>query len=340
MKTIKVGINGMGRIGRTILREWTKRQLAGKELDIEIVAVNNPGDLSGFAQLIKYDSLHGKLPVTVSLNEGMLKLGDRNIRFYGTKNPAEIPWSEHGVQVVIDATGVFKDKPGLGQHMSGTVKKVIMCAPGKDLDGTFVMGVNSDKYDPANHHIISNASCTTNCLAPIVKVLHETFGIENGFMTTIHSYTSDQNLLDNTHSDPRRARAAAMSMIPTSTGAAKAMGDVIPEMTGKLDGSSIRVPTPDVSVVDFTVNLVKAADKKAINAAMKEAAEGKLKGILEYTEEELVSIDFMGNPHSSIFDSKLTNVIGKTAKVVSWYDNEVGFSNRVVDLAKFVGSKL
>lgn len=340
MKTIKVGINGMGRIGRTILREWVKRQVAGKDLDIEIVAVNNPGDLSGFAQLIKYDSLHGKLPVNVTLNDGMLKLGDRNIRFYGTKNPAEIPWGDHGVQVVIDATGVFKDKPGLGQHMTGTVKKVIMCAPGKDLDGTFVMGVNSEKYDHANHHIISNASCTTNCLAPIVKVLHETFGIENGFMTTIHSYTSDQNLLDNTHSDPRRARAAAMSMIPTSTGAAKAMGDVIPEMTGKLDGSSIRVPTPDVSVVDFTVNLVKAADKKAINAAMKEAAEGKLKGILEYTEEELVSIDFMGNPHSSIFDSKLTNVIGKTAKVVSWYDNEVGFSNRVVDLAKFVGSKL
>jgi len=340
MKSVKVGINGMGRIGRTILREWTKRQLAGKDLHIEIVAVNNPGDQTGYAQLIKYDSLHGKLPVDVTLADGSLKIGDKSIRFYGTKNPAEIPWSDHGVQIVIDATGVFKDKPGLGQHMSGTVKKVIMCAPGKDLDGTFVMGVNHAKYDAANHHIISNASCTTNCLAPIVKVLHETFGIENGFMTTVHAYTSDQNLLDNTHSDPRRARAAAMSMIPTSTGAAKAMGDVIPEMAGKLDGSSIRVPTPDVSMVDFTVNLLKPADKKAINAAMKEASQGSLKGVLAYTEEELVSIDFMGNPHSSIFDSKLTNVIGKTAKVVCWYDNEVGFSNRVVDLAGFVGGQL
>jgi glyceraldehyde-3-phosphate dehydrogenase type I len=202
------------------------------------------------------------------------------------------------------------------------------------------MGINHDKYDSAKHHIISNASCTTNCLAPIVKVLNDTFGIENGFMTTVHAYTSDQNILDNSHSDMRRARAAAVSMIPTSTGAAKALGDVIPEMTGKLDGYAVRVPTPDVSMVDLTVNLTKAADKKSINAAMKEASQGYLKGILGYTEEELVSVDFMGAPESSIFDSKLTNVIGKTAKVVSWYDNEVGFSNRVIDLANFVGQKL
>ncbi len=340
MKTIKIGINGMGRIGRTIFRELVKRQHAGKDLDIEIVAVNNPGDRTPYAHLLNYDSLHGKLPVKAVIEGEDIVVGSKRTRFYGVKSPAEIPWDAHGVQVVIDATGIFKDKPGLGQHLRGSVKKVIMCAPGKDLDGTFVMGVNSDKYDNAKHHIISNASCTTNCLAPIVKVLHETFGIENGFMTTVHAYTSDQNILDNSHSDLRRARAAAMSIIPTSTGAAKAMGEVIPEMTGKLDGSSMRVPTPDVSMVDFTVNLTKAADKKAINAAMKAAAEGPLKGILGYTEEELVSVDFMGSPESSIFDSKLTNVIGKTAKVVSWYDNEVGFSNRVVDLAKFVGGKL
>ncbi|MBY0517891.1 MAG: type I glyceraldehyde-3-phosphate dehydrogenase [Bacteriovoracaceae bacterium] len=340
MKSIKIGINGMGRIGRTILRELVKRQHAGLDLDIEVVAVNNPGDKAPYVHLLKYDSLHGKLPVEATLNGEDLMVGGKKIAFYGIKSPAEIPWDSHGVQVVIDATGIFKDKPGLSQHLRGSVKKAIMCAPGKDLDGTFVMGINHDKYQSANHHIISNASCTTNCLAPIVKVLNDAFGIENGFMTTIHAYTSDQNILDNSHSDMRRARAAAVSMIPTSTGAAKALGEVIPEMTGKLDGYAVRVPTPDVSMVDLTVNLTKAADKKAINAAMKEASQGYLKGVLGYTEEELVSVDFMGRPESSFFDAKLTNVIGKTAKVVSWYDNEVGFSNRVIDLAKFVGGKL
>jgi glyceraldehyde-3-phosphate dehydrogenase type I len=340
MKTVKVGINGMGRIGRTILRELVKRQHKGIDLNVEVVAVNNPGDKAPYVHLLKYDSLHGKLPVDVTLNGDDLMVAGKKIHFYGIKSPAEIPWDAHGVDVVIDATGIFKDKPGLGQHLRGSVKKVIMCAPGKDLDGTFVMGVNSDKYDSAKHHIISNASCTTNCLAPIVKVLHETFGIEHGLMTTVHAYTSDQNILDNSHSDMRRARAAAVSMIPTSTGAAKAMGEVIPEMAGKLDGYAVRVPTPDVSMVDLTVTLKKPADKKSINAAMKEASQGALKGILGYTEEELVSVDFMGNPDSSIFDSKLTNVIGNTAKVVSWYDNEVGFSNRVIDLAKFIGGKL
>lgn len=340
MKTVKVGINGMGRIGRTILRELAKRQHKGLDLDIEVVAVNNPGDKSPYVHLLKYDSLHGKLPVEVTLNGEELTLGGKKIHFYGIKSPAEIPWDAHGVQVVIDATGIFKDKAGLSQHLRGSVKKAIMCAPGKDLDGTFVMGVNHDKYDSSKHHIISNASCTTNCLAPVAKVLHETFGIENGFMTTVHAYTSDQNILDNSHSDLRRARAAAVSMIPTSTGAAKALGEVIPEMTGKLDGYAVRVPTPDVSMVDLTVNLSKPADKKAINAAMKEASQGALKGILGYTEEELVSVDFMGAPESSFFDAKLTNVIGKTAKIVSWYDNEVGFSNRVIDLSKFIGQKL
>ena len=224
--------------------------------------------------------------------------------------------------------------------MRGTVKKVIMCAPGKDLDGTFVMGINNEKYDNTKHHIISNASCTTNCLAPIVKVLHENFGIVNGIMTTVHAYTSDQNLLDNAHEDLRRARSAAMSMIPTSTGAAKALGEVIPEMLGKLDGYAVRVPTPDVSMVDLTVNLEKKATKAEINEAMKKASLGNLKGILGYSEEELVSMDYVGATESSYFDSKLTNVMGNLVKVVSWYDNEVGFSNRVIDLANFVGQKL
>jgi glyceraldehyde-3-phosphate dehydrogenase type I len=340
MKSVKIGINGMGRIGRTIVRELVKRHVRGVDTNIQIVAVNNPGDPAPYLHLLKYDSLHGKLPVSISMEGDTLKLGTQSIKFYGLKDPSEIDWNSQGVDVVIDATGIFKDKSGLGKHMRGSVKKVIMCAPGKDLDGTFVMGINHDKYDTAKHHIISNASCTTNCLAPIVKVLNDTFGIENGFMTTVHAYTSDQNILDNSHSDFRRARAAAMSMIPTSTGAAKALGEVIPDMAGKLDGYAVRVPTPDVSMVDLTVNLTKPADKKAINAAMKEASQGMLKGILGYTEEELVSIDYMGAPESSFFDSKLTNVIGKTAKIVSWYDNEVGFSNRVIDLAHHVGSKL
>ena len=340
MKSVKIGINGMGRIGRTIVRELVKRHVRGVDTNIQIVAVNNPGDPSPYVHLLKYDSLHGKLPVSISMEGDVLKLGTQNIKFFGIKDPSEIDWSSQGVDVVIDATGIFKDKPGLGKHMRGSVKKVIMCAPGKDLDGTFVMGINHAQYDTSKHHIISNASCTTNCLAPIVKVLNDAFGIENGFMTTVHAYTSDQNILDNSHTDLRRARAAAMSMIPTSTGAAKALGEVIPAMAGKLDGYAVRVPTPDVSMVDLTVNLTKPADKKAINAAMKEASQGALKGILGYTEEELVSVDYMGAPESSFFDSKLTNVIGTTAKVVSWYDNEVGFSNRVLDLAHHVGSKL
>ena len=340
MKTVKVGINGMGRIGRTVLRELIKRHHRNVDMDLEIVAINNPGNHASLPNLMKYDSLHGKLPVEISGDAENIIVAGKKIRFFDNRSPAELDWNSMGVQVVIDATGVFKDKEKLSQHMRGSVKKVIMCAPGKNLDGTFVMGVNSDTYIHEKHHVISNASCTTNCLAPVVKILHEQFGIENGFMTTIHSYTTDQVILDNAHDDPRRARAAAMSMIPTSTGAAKAMGDVIPEMAGRLDGSSIRVPTPDVSMVDLTVNLTRPADKKAINDAMKKASQENLKGILAWTDEELVSIDFLGRPESSIFDSKLTNVIGKTAKVVSWYDNEVGFSNRVLDLAKFVGQKL
>jgi glyceraldehyde-3-phosphate dehydrogenase type I len=341
MKTVKIGVNGVGRIGRTILRAWFNRVNDGST-NIEIVAINNPGDTKPYIHLLKHDSLHGKLKGDFSWNESSSEISynGKKIKFYGTKNPEEIDWNAHGVQVVIDCTGIFKDKAKLGQHMRGSVKKVIMCAPGKDLDGTFVMGVNADKYDTSKHHIISNASCTTNCLAPLVKVLQEEFGIVNGLMTTVHSYTSDQNLLDNAHDDLRRARAANLSMIPTSTGAAKALGEVIPEVKGKLDGYAVRVPTPDVSMVDLTVNLEKKASKEEINAAMKKASQGALKGILGYTEEELVSMDFMGTTESSYFDSKLTNVIGNTAKIVSWYDNEVGFSNRVLDLANFIGQKL
>jgi glyceraldehyde 3-phosphate dehydrogenase len=342
MKNVKVGINGVGRIGRTILRAYFNKIAQGLDTNIEIVAINNPGEAKPYIHLIKHDSLHGKLKGDFNFDEVTREISylGRKIKFYDKKNPEEIDWSAHATQVVIDATGVFKDKEKLGLHMRGTVKKVIMCAPGKDLDGTFVMGINHEKYDSNNHHIISNASCTTNCLAPVVKVLHENFGIVNGLMTTVHAYTSDQNLLDNSHSDLRRARAAAMSMIPTSTGAAKALGEVIPEMLGKLDGYAVRVPTPDVSMVDLTVNLEKKASKGEINEAMKKASEGSLKGILGYTTEELVSIDFMGSTESSYFDSKLTNVIGNTAKIVSWYDNEVGFSNRVIDLANFIGKKL
>jgi glyceraldehyde 3-phosphate dehydrogenase len=342
MKTVKIGVNGVGRIGRTILRAYFDRIAKNVDAHIEIVAVNNPGEPKPYVHLLKHDSLHGRLEGDFSFNNETREIGynGRKIKFFSCKNPDEIDWSSVGAQVVIDATGKFKDKAGLGAHLRGTVKKVIMCAPGKDLDGTFVMGINHEQYDGARHHIISNASCTTNCLAPVVKVLIKEFGIVNGLMTTVHAYTSDQNLLDNAHDDLRRARAAALSMIPTSTGAAKALGEVIPEVKGKLDGYAVRVPTPDVSMVDLTVVLEKKATKDEINAAMKRASETYLKGILGYTEEELVSMDYMGASESSFLDAKLTNVIGNTAKIVSWYDNEVGFSNRVVDLAAYVGQKL
>ena len=337
MSKIKVGINGMGRIGRTVLREYFNR--CDNNIDFEIVAVNNPGKADQYIHLLKYDSVHGPFNGTVTLEGEDMVMNGQKIKFFGQKDPSEIPWSSLGVQVVIDATGIFKDKPGLSKHMNGTVKKVIMCAPGKDLDATFVMGINDKTYDPSVHHIISNASCTTNCLAPVAKVLHDKFGIVNGFMTTVHSYTSDQALLDASHSDPRRARAAAMSMIPTTTGAAKTVGEIIPELKGKLDGYAVRVPTPNVSLTDLTVNIEKKATKEEINAALKEASETYLKGILRYETEELVSVDFMGMRHSSCVDASLTNVIGNNVKLVAWYDNEAGFSNRVLDLVKFIGSK-
>jgi glyceraldehyde-3-phosphate dehydrogenase type I len=332
---VKVAINGMGRIGRTVLREYFNRA----ENDFDIVAVNNPGSTAEYLHLLKYDSVHGRLAHEASLDGDQLVINGKKIKFFTLKDPSEIPWSEYGVQVVIDATGIFKDKAGLGKHLKGTVKKVIMCAPGKDLDATFVMGINNNTYDSAKHHIVSNASCTTNCLAPVVQVLNDKFGIENGFMTTVHSYTSDQMLLDGAHSDPRRARAAGLSMIPTTTGAAKTVGEIIPELKGKLDGYSVRVPTPNVSLTDFTAILKKKATKEEINAALKEASETYLKGILRFEVEELVSVDYMGMRHSSCVDASLTNVIGNNVKVVAWYDNECGFSNRVLDLVKFIASK-
>ena len=335
MTKIKVGINGMGRIGRTVLREYFNR----KESDFEVVAVNNPGNAAEYLHLFKYDSVHGRFDGEASIEADVMKINGQAIKFFGLKDPSEIPWSDLGVQLVVDATGIFKDKAGLGKHMRGTVKKVIMCAPGKDLDATFVMGVNHSIYDASKHHIVSNASCTTNCLAPIVKVLNDKFGIENGFMTTVHSYTSDQMLLDGAHSDPRRARSAALSMIPTTTGAAKTVGEIIPALKGKLDGYSVRVPTPNVSLTDFTVTTEKPVTKEAVNAALKNAAETTLKGILKFETDELVSVDFMGMAHSSCVDASLTNVIGNNVKIVAWYDNECGFSNRVLDLVKLIGSK-
>lgn len=336
----KLAINGLGRIGRTVIREFEKRKQEGMFKDVEIVAANNPGDPSQFVRLLKYDSLHGGFPGEVSISGDVITAGSSTIKVFDQRDPSEIDWSSLNVDIVIDATGIFKDKAGLGKHLNGTVKKVIMCAPGKDLDGTFVFGINHTNYKPESDHIVSNASCTTNCLAPVAKVLHETFGIVSGLMTTVHAYTSDQNILDANHSDPRRARAAAMSIIPTTTGAAKAVGEVLPELKGKLDGYAVRVPTPDVSMVDLTVTLKREVTIQEINAAMKEASNTTLKGVLGYEEEPLVSVDFMGNPLSSIFDPELTNVIGNTAKIVTWYDNEVGFSNRVIDLANYIGENL
>ncbi len=336
MSKIKIGINGMGRIGRTVIRELVSRN----HDSLEIVACNNPGDMNQYVHLLKYDSVHGVAPNNIRTEGNTLLIDDHQITFFNESDPAKIPWGERGVDIVIDGTGVFKDKAGLGKHIRDSVKKVIMCAPGKDLDATFVMGINNNTYDPANHHIVSNASCTTNCLAPVAKVLNDAFGIDSGFMVTVHAYTLDQNILDSSHSDYRRMRAGAINMIPTTTGAAKATGLVIPDLKGKLDGYSVRVPTADVSMVDLTVNLTKPATIEEINSALREASEGELKGILGYCDLPLVSQDYRGRRESSIVDAQITNVIGNTAKLVTWYDNEVGFSNRVIDLAAFLGSKL
>ena len=330
---VKVGINGFGRIGRNVFRT------AIGNPDIEFVAVNDLTTPATLAHLLKYDSILGNLHHNIQAGEDFISVDGKKIKVFAERDPAKLDWASVGAQVVVESTGFFTDAANAKAHLGATVKKVIISAPATNEDITIVLGVNDDKYEAAKHNIISNASCTTNCLAPVVKVLHETFGIESGLMNTIHSYTNDQVVLDAPHKDLRRARAAALSMIPTSTGAAKALKLVIPEMAGKLDGFSIRVPTPTVSVVDLTFVSARPITVDSVNAAIKSAAEGKLKGILGYTEEELVSSDFRGNPLSSIFDSKLTKVIGNTGKIISWYDNEWGYSNRVRDLILFLVKK-
>jgi glyceraldehyde 3-phosphate dehydrogenase len=331
---IKVGINGFGRIGRNIMRAALGHD------DIEFVAVNDIANAETLAHLLKYDSVLGTLQARVEAAAGAISVDGRRFQVLSVKDPAELPWKTLGVDVVFESTGKFTKREDAAKHLAAGAKKVIVTAPAKGPDVSLVIGVNDGTYDPARHHIISNASCTTNCLAPVAKVLHEQFGIVKGWMTTIHSYTNDQNLLDLPHKDLRRARAAALSMIPTTTGAAAALGEVIPALKGKLDGFAMRVPTPNVSVVDLTVLVAKKTTAEAINAAFKDAADGPLKGILEYVTAPLVSIDFRGNPHSSMLDSAYTKVMdGDFAKVLSWYDNEWGYSCRCVDLLRLIEQK-
>jgi len=338
--TIRVGVNGFGRIGRNFYRALATQQAEGKAKDIEIVAVNDLTDNATLAHLLKFDTILGRLPEDVSLEgEDTIVIGSTKIKAFEVKDgPAAIPWGDLGVDVVVESTGIFNDARARG-HLESGVKKVIISAPAKDEDITIVLGVNDDKYD-GSQNVISNASCTTNCLGPFAKVLNDEFGIVRGLMTTIHAYTGDQNLQDGPHRDLRRARAAAVNIVPTSTGAAKAIGLVLPELKGKLDGYALRVPIPTGSVTDLTVELSKEASAADINAAMKAAAEGKLKGILKYYDAPIVSSDIVTDPHSSIFDAGLTKVIGNQAKAVSWYDNEWGYSNRLVDLVALVGKSL
>lgn len=331
---IKVGINGFGRIGRNVLRTALGDQ------EIDFVAVNDLTDTKTLAHLLKYDSVLGNLSEDISATENSIKVGNDEFRVFSEKDPALIPWEEVGAEIVIESTGRFTNAADAAKHIRGTVKKVIISAPAKGEDVTIVLGVNEAMYDAANHHVISNASCTTNCLAPVAKVIHEKFTIKNALMNTIHSYTNDQQLLDLPHKDLRRARAAALSMIPTSTGAAKAVALVIPELAGKFDGISVRVPTPNVSLVDVVMNVERETSVEEVNQVLKDAANGELKDILAVSEEPLVSIDFRGNPNSSIVDAENTKVIGGTAiKILAWYDNEWGYSCRVRDLIKFIHAK-
>ena len=331
---VKIAINGFGRIGRLVARVAVQRD------DIDLVAVNDLGDPKGGALLFKYDSVHGQFPGEVKLDGDEIVAGNKRFKYLSERNPEQLPWKELGVDIVVEATGIFRSKEKASRHLQAGASKVIISAPGKDIDLTVVMGVNNDKYNPAQHHIISNASCTTNCLAPVAKVLLQEFGIVRGMMNTIHSYTNDQRVLDLEHDDMRRARAAALSMIPTTTGAASAVGLVIPELKGKLDGLAIRVPTPNVSLVDLTVEMEKSPSPEEINAAFKAASESYLRGILKYTEEPLVSRDYNGETNSAVVDGLLTMTMGgNMAKVIAWYDNEWGYSLRVVDLVTYVAAQ-
>jgi glyceraldehyde 3-phosphate dehydrogenase len=333
--SIKIGINGFGRIGRLVFRAAMNRS------DVEVVAINDLTDAATMAHLLAYDSVHGKLPVAVTGKDGAIEVGGKTVAVTSIKDPAKLEWKDLGVDIVAECTGLFTDKESTSKHLAAGAKKVIISAPAKNPDITIVLGVNGNSYDPRKHHIISNASCTTNCLAPVAKVLLESFGIRCGLMTTIHSYTGDQRLLDFPHKDLRRARAAALSMIPTTTGAAKAVSLVLPELAGKLNGLAIRVPTPNVSIVDFVATIEKSGVTVAdVNGALKEAAEGSLSGILSYCDLPLVSSDFNGSAYSSIVDAISTFVVQDMVKVMSWYDNETGYSTRMVDLAAMIGAQL
>lgn len=333
--SMKVGLSGFGRIGRDFLRIYAEKEVK----DFEIVAINASGNLQDLAHLFKYDTLYGKFNGTIEAADDGLVINGKKIRVVGHRDPAEIPWAELGVDVVVDSTGAFRDREGLSKHIQSGAKKVIVTAPAKGEDITIVVGVNEDKYDPENHHIISNASCTTNCLAPVAKVILENFGIRKGLMTTVHAYTNDQQILDKRHKDLRRARAAAENIVPTTTGAAKAVALVLPELKGKLNGFAVRVPVPTVSLVDVVFEVERETTVEEVNKALKEASEGKLKGILGFSDEPLVSSDYKGDPRSSIVDGLSTMVIGNMVKVVAWYDNEWGYSERVYDLVKLVANK-
>lgn len=335
---INIGINGFGRIGRGVMRALYKR---GEQNNVNVVAINDLLPPSNNAHLLRYDSVHGAFPHEVSATENSISIDGKEIKILAERDPSQIPWGDLGVDVVLECTGLFTAKEKAELHLKGGAKKVLISAPGSNEDITVCMGINHEEYDAANHNVVSNASCTTNCLSPVVKVLHDQFEIKRGMMTTIHSYTNDQKILDVGHKDLRRSRAAAMSQIPTTTGAAKAIGKVIPSLAGKLDGMAVRVPTPNVSCVDFVCELGKDTSTEEVNKVLKAASEGALKGVLGYSDEPLVSIDYNGNTHSSIVDSLCTNVMGgNLVKILTWYDNETGFSNRLLDLAKFVGSKL
>jgi glyceraldehyde 3-phosphate dehydrogenase len=336
--TIRVGINGFGRIGRNFWR--AVNSASESDRGIEIVAANDLGDVATMAHLLKYDTIVGTLPEPVSVSGDSIRVGDKSIKILAERDPARLPWGDLGVDVVIESTGLFTSGPKAAAHIEAGARKVIISAPAKEEDITIVMGVNDDKYDPANHNVISNASCTTNCVAPMAKVLLENFGIVKGLMTTVHAYTQDQNLQDGPHKDLRRARAAAINIVPTSTGAAKATSLVIPELKGKLDGYSLRVPVPDGSITDLVVELERDVTKDEVNAAYKAAAEGSLKGILYYTQDPIVSSDIVGSPASCTFDSSITMAYGNQVKVFGWYDNEWGYSSRLADLTALVASRL
>jgi glyceraldehyde 3-phosphate dehydrogenase len=333
--SIRVAINGFGRIGRCLARI-----IATEIKDIELVAINSRAGAEVHAHLLRYDSVHGPFPGTVEAKSDRLVINGKDVHLTQIDDPEKLPWKEMDVRVVLESTGAFRDRDSVSSHLEAGAHRVILAAPGKKIDGTFVYGVNHQTFDPAKHFIVSNASCTTNCLAPVVKVLHDNFEIEHGLMTTVHSYTMDQRLLDGSHNDFRRARAAALSMVPTSTGAARAVTEVIPELKGRLDGLAVRVPTPNVSIVDFVCTVAQATTKEEVNQAFLTAQDGDLKGVLHVSTEPLVSIDFNGSPFSSTVDADLTNVMaGNLVKVMAWYDNEMGFSHRMLDLAVYMGSK-